>query len=53
MDAVQQDDDDARFRKADLEHGGAEFKGDDGFLLCIVPDNELLGTSATAYYRIK
>lgn len=41
MDTVQQDDDDARFREADLEDGGAELESDNGFLFSIVPDHEL------------
>jgi hypothetical protein len=41
MDAVQQYDNDPRLGQADLEDGGAELESDDGFLLCIVPDDEL------------
>jgi hypothetical protein len=43
MDAVQECDHDSGLGEADAEDGGAEFEGDGGFLLCVIPDDELEG----------
>jgi hypothetical protein len=43
MDAVQERDHDSGLGEADTEDGGAEFEGDGGFLLCVIPNDELEG----------
>lgn len=43
MDAVQERNHDFGLREADTEDGGTEFEGDGGFLLCVIPDDELNG----------
>jgi hypothetical protein len=41
MDAIQECDHNSGLGDADAKDGGAEFEGDGGFLLCVIPDDEL------------
>jgi len=52
MDTVQQGDDDSGFGKTDPKDGGAELERDGGFLLCIVPDDELWYTISIGVSRV-
>lgn len=51
MDTVQQRDDYVRLGQADAQDRGAEFKGDGGFLLRVVPDHQLDTKPSSSVHR--
>lgn len=49
MDAIQECNHDSGFGKANPEDGGTEFEGYGGFLLCVIPDDKLIGNFVSAH----